>query len=342
MPSQNVLITGVTSYWGRRLVTRLATTPLRLLGLDTSCSTPPNLDPEFDFIQTDLRDPELVDQLRSKRVDTVCHLQFLSEIPRNERTFQLNVMGTIRLLRACAEAGVEKVILKSSTAVYGAHANNSAFLSEERALQGNRNYGYLRDRLEIENFCDEFSRQVPHLTLTRLRFSSIIGPTADTPMTRFLKSPQAPVLLGFDPMMQVVHERDVVEAMAHAIWEDVAGAFNVAARQPLPLSRLIGLTDKLPLPILHLLAYRLPQALRPALFPIPPDYLRYPWVGDLTRMQKILRFQPRYSAPDALKSLAAAQRVKRYAPRTETREASPTGPSTDRPGPEPEETKLYG
>jgi UDP-glucose 4-epimerase len=310
--------------------------------LDARYEKPPDLAPEFDLIQTDLRDPSLVDQLRSKEVSTVCHLQFLSEVPRNESTFQLNVIGTIRLLRACAEAGIEKVILKSSTAVYGAHPDNSAFLNEQQPLRGGRSYGYLRDWLEIETFCDEFSRRVPQPSLTRLRFSSIVGPTADTPMTRFLKRPQAPVLLGFDPMMQVIHEQDVVEAIARAVLDDAVGAFNVAARQSLPLSRLTGLTDKPPLPILHLLAYRMPRALRPALFPIPPDYLRYPWVGDLTRMVETLRFQPRHGAPEALQSLAALQRVKRYAPQTETSRAATGAHSTNRPRPESEETKLHG
>lgn len=338
MPSQVVLITGVAGYWGRQLALRLAAEPLHLLGLHAGDVPPPSTPPDIEFIRADVRDPSLVQQLRAGGVNTVCHLQFHASVPRSERLFQENVMGTMRLLGACAEAGVERVILKSSTAVYGAHADNSAFLTEAHPLRGSCRYGYLRDWLEIENFCDAFEDQAPHLTLIRLRFSSIAGPTADTPMTRFLKSHQAPVLLGFDPMMQAIHEQDVVEALAHTVLHPAAGTFNVAARDPLPLSRLLGLAGKPPLPVLHLLAYRVPRALRPTLFPIPPDYLRYPWVGDLTRMQETLQFQPHYSAPDALRSLTPVERVQRDAPATETFRDNPGG----RAAPGQEETEPHG
>ena len=55
------------------------------------------------------------------------------------------------------------------------------------------------------------------MTVTTLRFANIIGPTANTPMTRFLSTPATPRLLGFDPMLQVIHEDDVIGALAHAV-----------------------------------------------------------------------------------------------------------------------------
>jgi UDP-glucose 4-epimerase len=111
-------------------------------------------------------------------------------------------------------------------------------------------------------------------------------------------------------MMQLVHEDDVVEALTHAVMNDVAGAFNVAAEGAMPLSRLLRLARKIPLPVFHPLAY-LGQKGRSASrqarrVPIEWDYLRYPWLGDLAKMREEMGFLPRYEAAEALGYLRPA------------------------------------
>jgi UDP-glucose 4-epimerase len=315
--SEVVLVTGVAGHWGTQVAARLAGEgSCRIIGLDME---PPAKEIEgLDFILADVRNPLVVELLRAERVNTVCHLAFVRSTRRSESAFDANVMGTSKLLGACAEAGVRKVVLKSSMVVYGARPTNSAFLAEEHPLRGSRRYGYTRDLTEIEKFCNGFRRREPQMMLTVLRFSSIIGPSANTPMTRFLRSPLAPSLMGFDPMMQVIHEEDVVAALIQAVRKDVTGVFNVAAEEPLPLSRIRGLVGKLPISVFHPFAswgvgllgsagHRLEHHL-----PIEPDYLRYPWVGDLARMHEVLGFEPRYTSGEILREFAAELRLGRY------------------------------
>lgn len=314
-----VLVTGVAGYWGARVAAQLVTEPgFHVIGLDVE--QPREQIKELDFIQADIRNPLLVELLKAEKVDTVCHLTFIDTARPSETAFDVNVMGTMKLLGACAEANVGQVVLKSSMAVYGAHPGNSAFLTEEHPLRGSRRYGYTKDMVEIEAFCNGFRRQMPEMTLTILRFSSIVGPTVDTPMTRLLKEPWTPVLLGFDPMMQVIHENDVVEALVHAVINVVPGVFNVAAEGVLPLMKLMRLAGKFPLPIFHLFAYwgagvlggtglRLTRYV-----PIELDYIRYSWVGDLTKMREDLGFSPRYTAEEALREFAGRNRMRRYLP----------------------------
>jgi UDP-glucose 4-epimerase len=248
--------------------------------------------------------------LKTEHVDTVCHLAFVETDQPSQAAFDLNVMGTTKVLDACAEAGVRKAVLKSSTAVYGARPSNSAFLTEKHMLRGSKRSGTVRDLLEIETYCDGFRQQSPQLMLTILRFASIVGPTVDTPMTRFLKAPWAPSLLGFDPRMQVIHEDDVVEALAQAVLRNVPGPVNVAAEDILPLNKMRGLAGKPPVAVLHLLAYWSQNLLAGAgwrgsdTLPFEPDYLRYPWVADLRRMREELDLVPRTSAEDALREFA--------------------------------------
>jgi len=312
-----VLVTGASGYWGAHVVARLLTLPgVRVIGMDP---TPPK-EPikALDFIQADVRNPLLPDLLREEHVEAVVHLAFAESERPNETAFDLNVMGTMKVLAAAASAGVRKLVLKSSTMVYGAKPDNSAFLVEERGLAANTNSGTIRDLVEVEAFSNGFRSQNENLILTILRFPSIVGPTADTPMTRFLGSPAAPVLMGFDPLMQVIHEDDVVEALVHSVMYDTPGVFNVAAEGILPLSRLRRLAGKHAPPIFHLAAYwtsPLLGALRipvNRVWPIELDYLRYPWVGDLGKMRDILGFSPRYAAEEALREFAGRKRLQQY------------------------------
>jgi UDP-glucose 4-epimerase len=154
--------------------------------------------------------------------------------------------------------------------------------------------------------------------LTILRFSSIVGPTVDTPMTRFLKEPVTPGLLGFDPMMQIIHEDDVVEALVHAVLNDVPGVFNVAADDAMPLGKIRGLAGKSAFALLHPFVYwgvKLlgDSGLRLSRYvPIELDYIRYPWIGDLARMRNELNFEPRYTAEETVREFAGWHRTGLY------------------------------
>jgi len=314
-----VLVTGVGGYWGGRVAEKLVGEEgVHVIGLDVE--RPQEEIEGLDFIQADIRNPLLVDLFKTEGVDTVCHLTFVDAPRPKEAAFDVNVMGTMKVLGACAEAGVGKAVLKSSMAVYGAHPDNSAFLTEEHPLRGSRRYGNTRYMVEIEAFCNGFRRQVPEMDLTILRFSSIVGPTVETPMTRFLEEPWTPVLFGFDPMMQVIHEDDVLDALVHAVTEDVPGVFNVAADKGMPLNRILGLVGKVPIPVFHPFAYwgvgllggtglRLTRYV-----PIELDYIRYRWVGDLGKMSEELNFTPAYTAEEALREFASQQRMQRFMP----------------------------
>ena len=320
-----ILVTGVNGFWGSRVAAGLlqsqatARKPIvRVIGVDALplASEIKGL----NFIQADIRSPLFVELLKTEKVQTVCHLAFDESALPSEAAFDLNVMGTLKVFGACAEAGVHKVVLRSSTAVYGAVPSNPAYITEEHPLQELQGSGYNQHLLEVEAFCNGFRRQAPDLILTILRFPSIIGPKADTPMTRFLKEPLAPSLLGFDPLMQIIHESDVVQALVHAILRDIPGVFNVAAEGVLPLSRLTALAAKYPIPVFHLCAYLGVSlgnsiGLRTAEFwPIEPDYLRYTWVGDLKKMRAELGFAPAYTAEEALREFAGKQRSRQYIP----------------------------
>ncbi len=309
---QNILVTGAAGYWGARTAAQLALQPeLHVIALDQEL---PKVELNAaQLIQADLRSRKLADLLKAESVDAVCHLAFEETFPPLENADDFNLTGAIRVVEACAQAEVHQVVLMSSTAVYGARPGNPAFLREDRPLLGSHMSGWVRDLVEIESFCSGFRRQSPKLSQCILRFAHIVGPTADTPMNHFLARSWSPHLLGFDPMMQIIHEDDVVNALVHAVQTQASGLYNVAAEDSLPLKKLIALSGRRTAPVFHRFAYwsarhRQAWAARGEHFlPLEPDYLRYPCVGDLTKMREEFKFSPHYRADETLRQFAGAR-----------------------------------
>ena len=86
--------------------------------------------------------------------------------------------------------------------------------------------------------------------MTVLRCANVLGPDVDTSHIRMLSLPLVPMILGFDPRYQFVHEDDVVHALEHAAFHDMPGIYNIAADGVLALSEVIDLLGKRPLPLL--------------------------------------------------------------------------------------------
>jgi len=321
---QTIVITGVSGYWGRRVAQQLLAMPdVRVLGVDRRVPALP-LD-GLDFVKADIRNPLLVELLRAEQVDTLVHLAWRERQWRTEEDFESNVLGAMHLLGACVDAGVRHVVWRSTTAVYGAQPQNPFYLPETTPLAARPASAAIRDALEVERFIAGFAADYPELNVAVLRLANVIGLNVDSPFTRLLRLPVLPDLLGFDPLLQVIDADDAVAALVHAALNPVTGPVNVAADGVVSFCQLAGKLGRPTLPIVHLLVYwgwpllaGLPAG-RDLLrwFPLEPDYLRFPWVGDLTRMHNELRFAPQWSATQAVQRYVEGLRVQRYQPPAE-------------------------
>lgn len=324
MERRTVLITGVAGRWGRRLARQLVKFPIvRVIGLDVR---PPERPIEgVEYIEADLRNPLLVELLRQEKVEGILHMVFASGLNKDgdtitsEESFQTNVMGTLELLAAANAAGVKQVVLKSTTMIYGARVDNPLYLSEDAPLRGTEGMPQLRQRYEIEKFVADFRRN-HDLKIAVLRFPGIIGASGASSLMRYLGQPAPPVLFGFDPLMQVVHEADVIGSILHAMAAEANGVFNIAADGVMPLSQLLRRVGRVGVPIFHPLAYglrRLPGVrsarLANQVMPFDLDYIRYTWVADTTKMHAELGYEPRHTAEEAVEAFRATLRLKNYA-----------------------------
>ena len=127
-------------------------------------------------------------------------------------------------------------------------------------------------------------------------------------MSRYLDRTVAPTILGFDPHFQVLHERDVVRALVHAIGNVDRGVYNIAPEGVLPLSRILRRIGRFALPIPHPIASHGPRLLEGVgleePLPIPAPFLRYSVIGSRERMTREMRCEPAHDSEATLDSYA--------------------------------------
>jgi UDP-glucose 4-epimerase len=309
---RTVAITGLRTFLGQKLAERLLAYDARLRIVGVDVRRPYRLEGRVRFHRADLTDPtadgRLAEIFERESVDVLVHAAFRSvPTPDLEADHELETIGSLHVLHACAARKVGRVVLASSTMLYGPRPDNPNFLSEDQPLRGHPAAHNVMNRVETEKLVRQFGERHPDTGVTVLRPCWIVGPTFWNEVTRYLARPVVPTLLGYDPLLQLVHEEDVLHAFARAVIEPHPGTFNIVGDGVLPLSTLLRLAGKTPLPIPPLLLYRLRYYPSQRQTGDPPegfyDYLRYLWA----------EFgQPVYSTREAWLSFVASRRMRRY------------------------------
>jgi UDP-glucose 4-epimerase len=304
-PEQRVVaITGAYSFIGAELIKRLERDRryYKVLACDVRKPTFPLHKTQFHKVDLTLptADADLATIWRREGVDTVVHAAFLSA-PTHASAWahELESIGTMHVLNAAAECQVRKLVDWSQTFVYGAHPLNPNFLTEDHELRGDASRSrWVKDKVEAEKQVRRFRRENPDTIVTVLRTAATLGPHIRNFATRFFSRPLAPVMMGYDPLMQVVHENDVVDAFVLAVDNDHPGEFNIVGDGVLPYSTILAMMGKLPLPLPHFLAKPISSALwMTQVFDSPPnflDFLRYLCVADGRKAHDVMGFAPKY------------------------------------------------
>jgi len=301
-------VTGVASFLGARVLRRLAERDGASSVVAIDVAAPPSA-LEVVHRAIDLTEPasdqKVLDTLREEGVTRLVHCAFFTS-PRRDSTYshELESIGTLNLLAAAAAAGVDHVLMRSFTAVYGARGQNPNFLTEDRPLQPNPGLAWVRDKLEAEQHAASFARRYPDLRVTVLRFAPLLGPDVHNFYTRLLDHRVVPTVLGYDPLVQMLHPDDALSAFELALAKAKGGAFNVVPTRPITLGTALHTAAKVPLPVPHPAAYPLVDLLWAAGLADAPggfvDYARYLFVADGEKARRELGFTARHSSRDAL------------------------------------------
>ncbi len=302
-----VLVTGVSRDVGSRFARRIATDPTvdRVIGVD---AVPPRGDlGSVSFVRADIRNPVIAKVITGQDVDTVVHLSVEAASGAGggrSTTKEHNVIGTMQLLAACQKAaGLERLVVKSSAAVYGSSSRDPAMFTEDMGAKAQPRSGYAKDVLEVEGYVRGFTRRRPDVAVTLLRHASTIGPDVDTPLSAYFRLPVAPTVLGFDARLQFLHESDLLGVLHHATLGGVQGTFNVAGDGVLMLSQALRRLGRPSVPLPALALGSLGSLSRqPGLRSLQTELAGLLTFGrglDTTRMRSVLGFEPRYTTASA-------------------------------------------
>ncbi len=313
--SRTVLVTGVSRHLGGRFAQLLTAHPQvdRVIGVDV---VPPAEDlGGAEFVRADIRNPIIAKVIAAAEVDTVVHMSVIAT-PQSAggRSLmkEVNVIGTMQLLAACQKApSVNRLVVKSSTTVYGASPKDPALFSEEMEPKRLPRSGFAKDSVEVEGYVRGFSRRRPDVEVTTMRFANCLGPGIETPMSAYFRLPVVPTVLGFDPRLQFVHEDDLLAALVLATLGGTPGTYNIAGDGVLLLSQAVHRAGRLTLPLLAPFAGLVSSALRQAkAVDFSPEQINFLSFGrgvDTTRMREVLGFEPTYTTAETFASFVDAR-----------------------------------
>lgn len=325
--TRRVLITGVSRFWGGQLAKRLESDPSieRIVAIDTRA---PVVDlGRTDFLRADIRHSLIGKLVRTLDIDTVVHAGLIVD-PRAATArvvHETNVIGTMNLIAACSgvDSPVRKLVVKSSTAIYGSEGDDPSFWSETMVRTAPARGTFTRDLDEVEGYVRDFQLRKPDAVVTVLRFANVLGPTHSTPFSRLFELRVVPTVFGFDPRLQFLHEFDAAAVLEHAVRHDRPGVFNVAGDGIVLLSQAITLMRRTNLPILPFVGAGLGMAAFNRVRPIGfPEHLvrllQFGRVVDTTALRDDFGASLQYSTRDTVVDHAQHRAVRGRAP------ASPT------------------
>jgi len=314
---RRVLVTGLGSFWGGRVAQALEAEPDVdvIVGLDTR---EPTVELErTEYVRSDDNYSILSRIVRATQVDTIVHTFLVVDSSQmsSRRIHETNVIGTMNLFAAASqpESRVTDVVVKSSTLVYGSTFRDPVWFSEDSRRSGLPRHRVEKSLLEVEGYVRDYAVDNPHVTVSMLRFSNVLGTDIVTPITKVLELPVVPAVFGFDPRLQFVHEIDVVRAIMFVLDRRLAGIYNVAGDGLLPWSEVAAICAKplVPLPPLGRRLYTAP--LRRLGVDLPPellDLLTYGRGADNRRLKQA-GFDYRTTSAGAVHSFAEAARLRK-------------------------------
>jgi UDP-glucose 4-epimerase len=311
--SKRILITGLSTYWGGRLAQGLEGQPEieAIIGVD---SEDPRVELErTEFVRVGAQHALLRRVVEAAEIDTVIDTRLVvdSAWTSPSKAHENNVIGTMNILAACS-GNVRKFVFKSSAHFYGCEQDDPAFFEERMGRPHPPRTPIERDIVEAEASVNEFAEKNPDVSVAMLRCANVLGPDVRTSHIDMFSLPAVPMILGFDPRYQFVHEDDVVNALKHVVLHELPGVYNVAADGVLALSEVAGLLGKPYAPILPPWGTGLAlAALRPLGLRIPPEMqsqLRFGRGVD-NRLLKSTGFEYAYTSREAVLKLGEHLRL---------------------------------
>lgn len=305
-----VLITGISGKLGAMVAERLAKAGHAVIGMDRRPF--PDDPARIEMHTVDIRKRDAEDVFRKTRPEAVIHMATVTHLAaQTEERYRINLGGTRAVFDHCNVYGVEHAIFVGRHTYYGAAADSPLYHTEDEPPMAVTTFPELADLVAADLYAGTALWRFPKLRTTVLRMCYTLGPTGHGTLAAFMRGPYVPLVLGFDPLYQFMHESDVVTAICLALDKQIHGVFNVAGPQPVPLTIIARETGRRSVPLPEFV-FR--QALgRFGLPKLPPGavgHIKFPVVIDSALFREKTGFQHEVDEVRAMHEYRAAFPVK--------------------------------
>jgi len=246
--------------------------------------------------EADVRKRAAEDAFRTFRPEAVIHMATVTHLGQtSEDRYRINLQGTRAVFDAAHRHGVRRAIFVGRHTYYGAAPDSPLYHKEDEPPVGLSAFPELADLVAADLYAGTALWRYPEVDTAVLRLCYTLGPGGGGTLASFLRGGRVPVILGFDPLFQYLHEEDAARALVLATEAGLRGVFNVAGPPPLPLSVVIRLTGRRAMPIPELLfrmalgRFGFPRLPRGAL-----EHIKYPVVIDWSSFREATGFEPKY------------------------------------------------
>jgi UDP-glucose 4-epimerase len=246
----NILITGAAGYLGSMVLARLAA-DLRANKINKLVATDlrqmSQLPNNVAFAAADIRDKaRMAAIITEHKITTIIHLAAIIDsttLPAQTQ-WEIDVQATEQLLALAVEHKVQRIIISSSGAAYGYHADNPAWLDESCALRGNDVFLYSRHKRMVEEVLAKYRQSAPQLEQIVFRVGTILGEKTDNLITRLFLKKRILGVRGFVSPFVFIWDEDAAEAFTKSVYSEKVGVFNLAADGALPNAAIARLMNK--------------------------------------------------------------------------------------------------
>ncbi len=306
-----VLVTGAGGYLGRMVVQALAADRRELTTIvATDLRVPEARDQLAGVVyeRLDVCDDDLAERLKAHAIDTVVHLAAIVTPPpgaTRELLHSVDVGGTRNIVDACVAAGATKLIVTSSGAAYGYHADNAALLTEDDPIRGHAAFAYADHKRQVEELLADAREAHPELTQLVLRPGTILGRSTRNQITALWSGRVVIGLRGVASPFVFVWDEDVAACIVErGVHGDGVGVYNLAGDGVMTLREVASELGKrfvgIPVP---LITTGLGVLKRLNIGPYGPEqvcFLRYRPVLSNHRLKHELGFTPRKTTREVL------------------------------------------
>jgi UDP-glucose 4-epimerase len=312
-----VLVTGAAGYVGRLCIAALAQRSdelSALVALDWTDVAPTDRIDGVRYEQGDICDPSLGDLFREHDIDTVVHLASIVRAPEDapaDLAYRVDVEGTGNVLDACEAAGATRLIVTSSGAAYGYHADNPDWLDEEDPLRGNDEFEYAKHKRLVEAMLAQHRERHPELHQVVFRPGTIVGEDVHSPVTDLFEKPVMLGIVGSSAPFVFIWDHDLVTCLVDAVFSDKVGIYNQAGDGALTAREIAGLMGKpyvpLPAPLLKGALWGLKRLGVTQNGPERVAFLRYRPVLSNRRLKEEYGYTPELTSREAFELYARSR-----------------------------------